>query len=212
MANTVIDLSSKCILLLIIIVLIYYFVNRCSCKDSFRVGGQESSNLPWSKDYIHHEFGNTSNSRRIFFLDGPGHLLGEDNPSIDSHLRRPGSIKDEEFLYSYGIKKIQLYKSHSPIYDYAVKIFIDSPNLNDKWYEFNVYMLINFYIKAYKTKEDYDNKTNPCDDDSYNLSLYTFFNHRTSQYDGLVDFNLDCDKESYLYIELWKIEFRKVVA
>ena len=207
MANTVIDLKSEYVLLLIIIVLIYYFVNRCSCKDSFRVGAQlrGSSSLPWSKSYIPRVFG-SSNSYRIVY--DTAHMLSPPHNFINSS--KPETA-DQKFLNSYGITQIILYKSHSLIYDYAVKIYIDSPNLNTKWYEFNYFIEFNFFIKGYNSYSDYEQKINACDDDSYNLTKNTLGNLRKSKYTGLVDFNLDC-KAKYPYIELWKIEFKKVLA
>ena len=208
LTNRVVDLSSEYILLLIIIVLIYYFVNRCSCKDSFRVGTQlrGSSSLPWSKSYMIREFGISSNSYRIVY-DTRGMLLPHHN-FINSS--RP-ETDDQKFLNSYGITQIILYKSHSLIYDYAVKIYIDSPNLNTKLWEFNYFIEFNFFIKGYNNYSDYEQKINACDDDSYNLTLNTLGNYGKSKYNGLVDFNLDC-KAKHPYMELWKIEFKKVLA
>ena len=225
LTNRVVDLSSEYVLLLIIIVLIYYFVNRCSCKDSFRVGAHsykttstaiynhdqllrtsDTPGKPWSKSYMIREFGISSNSYRIVYdtkglLSPPHNFINSSRPETD----------DQKFLNSYGITNIVLYKSNSLIYDYGVKIYIESPNLNTKWYEFNYFIEFNFFIKGYNNYLDYEKKINACDDDSYNLTLNTLGNHEKSEYNGLVDFNLDC-KAKHPYMELWKIEFKKVLA
>ena len=94
--------------------------------------------------------------------------------------------------------------------DYKVGVMLDlhDSNLPTSLFEENLYITILFNVNIYGSKEDFDNKTNPCDTDTYSLHLSTMVGTRFVH--GSTDFSLSDDNrcsENARYIELVSIKF-----